>query len=134
MNRKLILILTAIVIVAGGIAIAKSGDDSDMAMSGMTHNTAMTGTKQPVAKNMVIIDNLAFGPESLSVKVGTTVTWRNDDTASHTITFEDSSLADQSSDLTAPGKTFKHTFDSAGTFSYHCTPHPFMKAKIIVTP
>jgi plastocyanin len=77
----------------------------------------------------VTIKNFAFGPASLSVVAGSTVTWTNDDSAAHTATADDGSF-DSSS--IAPGSTFSQTFDAAGMFAYHCSIHPDMKATIEV--
>ena len=77
----------------------------------------------------VTIANFAFGPASLSVAAGTTVTWTNDDSAAHTATADDGSF-DSSS--IAPGATFSQAFDTAGTFAYHCSIHPNMTATIEV--
>ena len=77
----------------------------------------------------VTIANFAFGPASLSVAAGTTVTWTNNDSAPHTATADDGSF-DSSS--IAPGATFSQAFDTAGTFAYHCSIHPNMTATIEV--
>jgi len=77
----------------------------------------------------VTIKNFAFGPASLSVAAGSTVTWTNDDSAAHTATADDGSFDSAS---IAPGSTFSQTFDTAGLFAYHCSIHPNMKATIEV--
>jgi len=77
----------------------------------------------------VTIKNFAFGPASLSVVAGSTVTWTNDDSAAHTATADDGSFDSAS---IAPGSTFSQTFDTAGMFAYHCSIHPNMKATIEV--
>jgi|GEM_PF-1092515 len=79
---------------------------------------------------MVTIQNYAYMPETITVKKGTTVTWTNADTVEHSATADDGSF---DTGLIATGETGTHTFDKVGTFSYHCTPHPSMKAKIVVT-
>lgn len=79
---------------------------------------------------MVTIQNYAFTPETITVKKGTTVTWTNSDTVEHSVTADDGSF---DTGLIATGKTGTHTFDKTGTFRYHCTPHPSMKAKVVVT-
>lgn len=79
---------------------------------------------------MVTIQNYSFTPETITVKKGTTVTWTNSDTVEHSATADDGSF---NTGLIATGKTGSYTFDKTGTFSYHCTPHPSMKAKIVVT-
>jgi plastocyanin len=88
--------------------------------------TAPTGTEVKVQ-----IANFAFNPSTLTVKVGTTVTWTNADSAPHTVTANDGSFA--SGDLNQ-GDSFSFTFTTAGTYAYHCGVHPGMKATITVTP
>jgi plastocyanin len=63
------------------------------------------------------------------VTAGTTVEWTNRDQVEHTITASDGSW---DSGLIAPGGTWRHTFDTPGTYAVHCTPHPFMKGEIVV--
>jgi plastocyanin len=77
----------------------------------------------------VTIQNFAFGPATLSVAVGSTVTWTNADSAAHTVTADDGSFDSKS---IAAGSTFSQTFDTAGTFAYHCSIHPNMTASVDV--
>jgi plastocyanin len=78
-----------------------------------------------------------FVPETLTVSTGTIVTWINDDSVVHTVTSgkPDSKNAAEEFDSSYldAGKTFQHTFDTAGTFHYYCTLHPYMKGKIVVS-
>ncbi len=78
----------------------------------------------------VTISNFAFVPATLTVKVGTTVTWTNQDTVAHTVA---SDAGDWISSNLAQGQSYTHTFDTAGTFTYHCSIHPNMKGTIVVT-
>ena len=82
---------------------------------------------------LVAIRDFAFHPDSIDVPVGATVTWINcEDTGQEThTTTSDSSGVWASADLNA-GARFSHQFPSAGTFPYHCTPHPFMLGKVVV--
>lgn len=81
----------------------------------------------------------AYTPAVLSVAVGTTVTWINNDSVFHTITSGTSNGTTATpdglfdSDQVQPGESFEYTFDEEGTFDYHCTPHPWMKAQVEVT-
>ncbi len=72
----------------------------------------------------------AFVPNAVSIKVGEAVTWRNDDTQTHTTT-SDAPLWDQTR---APGQIFSRTFTATGTFPYHCNIHPGMTGTVTVTP
>jgi plastocyanin len=78
----------------------------------------------------VAIQDFAFAPASITVAVGTTVTWTNHDTTAHTVTLDDGSAT---SDDIAAGSTYQHTFSAAGTFTYHCKIHPTMTGTITVT-
>ncbi len=72
---------------------------------------------------------LAFAPASIEVAAGTTVEWRNDDQVVHVVRADDGSW--DSGDI-APGATWRRTFDRPGTYTYTCTPHPFMKGVVVV--
>lgn len=79
----------------------------------------------------VSIQNFAFAPDTIRIKAGQTVTWTNKDTAPHTATSLSGAFG--SNDLST-NQTFQFTFNTAGTFSYHCTVHPMMAtAYVIVT-
>lgn len=75
-----------------------------------------------------------FVPSSLTVPVSTTVTWTNDDTAAHTVTSGSDATPDGNFDsgLFMAGKTYSHTFDSAGEYPYYCLVHPWMTGKVTV--
>jgi len=88
--------------------------------------------------NQVICKNNRFSPDSLTIKVGTTVTWINEDSYVHTVTSgaspTDRSGLFDSGNLNG-GESFSFKFDKAGTFDYFCIPHYSlgMIGKIIVT-
>ena len=93
-------------------------------------------TPNPVSKPAATavdaeIRDFAFAPASLSVPLGSTVTWRNTGEAPHTVTAEDGSF---DSDMIAAGSSWARTFETAGTFSYFCAFHPDMAGTVTVTP
>jgi plastocyanin len=71
----------------------------------------------------------AYNPGEIAVAVGSTVTWVNADTVSHTST---SDAGQWDSGVVAPGGQFSSNFPAAGTFPYHCTIHPGMIARVVV--
>jgi|GEM_PF-1194576 len=100
-----------------------------LAASLVAYQSTQAATQQAATK--VTIQNFAFSPTTLTVPVGTTVTWTNADSTEHTVTSNTGAWAD--SGPIEPSHTFSHTFTKPGTFAYHCEIHPFMTAKIIVT-
>jgi len=76
------------------------------------------------------ITNLAFSTLSLTIKQGETVIWKNLDSQTHTVTSDKQD--EMSSKLLKTNEVYSHTFNTAGTFDYHCEVHPSMKATIIV--
>jgi len=82
------------------------------------------------APNTVNIQGFAFQPSALTVKAGTTVTWVNQDSAAHTVV-SDSGGEISSQDI-PNGQSYSHTFNTAGTYTYHCGIHPSMKGTIVV--
>ncbi len=88
------------------------------------------GTNTSSISASVEMVNKAFVPATLGITSGTTVTWYNNDTVTHTVTSDDGSFP--SSGNIAPGQTYSVTFNQTGTFGYHCSIHIFMRAEIIV--
>lgn len=79
----------------------------------------------------IVIKDFMFGPTSVTVKAGTTVTWVNRDDEPHTIA-SDSGL--YRSGALDTGGEFQFTFDKPGTYHYVCTIHPRMLGTVIVEP
>ena len=71
-----------------------------------------------------------FAPATTFVNVGGAVTWTNGTDKPHTVTSDSGSELD--SGTVEASKTFSHSFSAVGTFSYHCTIHPYMVAKVVV--
>ncbi len=83
------------------------------------------------AESRVSIDNFMFKPDTITVPVGTTVVWENDDEIPHTVTSPDGTFRSPALDTK---DKFSFTFAKAGTFEYFCSLHPRMKAKVVVAP
>ena len=79
----------------------------------------------------VKIDNFSFGPASLTVSAGSTVTWTNRDDIPHTVVSADDPKVFKSKVLDTDEK-FSFTFTKAGTYAYFCSVHPKMTGKVIV--
>lgn len=75
------------------------------------------------------ISGFAFVPDTITVAVGTTITWTNKDSAPHTVSSRDGVFE---SGTMSRNATFSYTFEQSGTFEYYCKFHPYMTAKIIV--
>ena len=118
-----------------GLALASSLALAACSSSGSSSSaqTAAPGsTPTPAAgSEQVTIAGFAFAPASITVKVGTTVTWTNEDAAPHTVTAVDGSFKSGS---LAKGATFSQTFAKAGTYQYGCDFHSAMKGTVTVAP
>src|SRR5687768_12870804 len=71
----------------------------------------------------VQIVGTSFSPDSVTINVGDTVTWVNDTGVEHTVTANNGSFNSGPPDSNF---TFSHTFNTAGTFGYHCQPHQLL--------
>lgn len=121
MNKRIIkpalfVVFISVLVITGFYACSKSGSSYG---NGGGNNTG----------NSVSIKNFAFSVTSLSIAKGTTVTWTNNDAATHTVTADDGSF---DSGNIPTGGTFSHTFTTAGTVAYHCTIHTGMKANVVI--
>ena len=133
-HLKLLILVALGVLLLSAIGLTACGYQSAPTTSAIpaTPATPASGggnTSQPVTEK-VALSGFAFAPTTVTVPVGGTVTWTNKDFVAHTVT-SDGGVFDSGS--LASGKTFSHTFTQAGTFQYHCTVHPSMTGKIIVT-
>ncbi len=80
-----------------------------------------------IVGNTVTIENFSFNPPTLKIKTGERVTWKQNDSAAHSIigNIFQSSIFNR-------GDDFSFVFPQAGEYNYHCGIHPSMKGKIIV--
>ncbi len=84
----------------------------------------------PAAATMEVkIDNFSFGPMSITVAVGTTVTWTNRDDIPHTVVSTDGVFKSKVMDT---DEKFSFTFTKPGTFAYFCSIHPKMTGTVVV--
>ena len=93
-------------------------------------STRVTANDQPSAANAEVkIDNFVFGPQTLTVPVGATVTWTNKDDIPHTSVSTDGVFKSKVMDT---DEKFSYTFTKAGTYSYYCSVHPKMTGTVVV--
>jgi plastocyanin len=83
----------------------------------------------PQTFHAVLIKDFKYQPSTLTVKVGDTIEWKNEDIVPHTVTAVDKSF---DSDAIGTGRSWKSIVRTAGDFDYFCTLHPNMRAKLIV--
>ncbi|HEY7567629.1 MAG TPA: plastocyanin/azurin family copper-binding protein [Gemmatimonadaceae bacterium] len=95
-------------------------------------NQGALATREPAR---VDLKTFQFTPDTLRVRVGTTVRWTNQDDIEHTVTGGSPSERDAAfnATLAKKGATAERTFDRAGTFTYFCDRHQFMRGTITVT-
>jgi plastocyanin len=81
--------------------------------------------------NIVEVSNVYhFKPATITVKVGTRVVWKNTTDTDHTVTSDKADLFNL--DPITAGRTMSYVFKKTGTYKYHCSIHPYMRAKVIV--
>jgi plastocyanin len=98
--------------------------------AGARTNLALSPSDKPAIAATVKIDNFSFGPASVTVSAGTTVTWTNNDDVPHVVTSDDNKMF-KSKALDTDDR-FSFTFTKPGTYNYYCAIHPKMTAKIVV--
>jgi len=115
--------------IAAALAIAACSGSATPAPSTQPSAARPSAAAPAAGGGTVSIANFAFAPASMTVAVGTTVTWTNTDSAGHTVTAADGSFK---SDKLGTGATFSQTFAKAGTYAYHCSIHSSMTGTITV--
>jgi amicyanin len=133
MKNKAPLIIVAVVVLGaiGAIVYGASRHKDAPHMHSSDNGSSTADTNSAVETNMVTIENFKFSPSTITVKKGTTVTWTNNDSVKHNIVGDNLDVL--KGPLLEKGKTYTYTFTAAGTFMYHCDPHPYMKGTVVVT-
>jgi plastocyanin len=125
------LIAAALVVAGCGNAPSSGSGDATGAQPGTA--TAAPPSPAPVGKPVrnatVDIRSFMYKPVTIAVRKGGRVRWTNSDAAAHTATADDRSFDTQTIDK---GKAKTVAMTTAGTFTYHCDFHPFMKARVVV--
>ena len=119
-KRLVISLVILLIVIAVVIGIKMMNAPIKMNNINNTQNSA----------NNIQISGYAFNPSTLTINVGESVSWINKDTMAHTVTSDTGT--ELNSTPISNGRSYTHTFSTAGTFSYHCTIHPSMKATIVV--
>lgn len=110
---------TIALVLTVGLAACAGGDNGA--------SQAPAEAQEPVTDPVVTIEEMEFKNGIVTVEEGTTVTWVWEDApVEHNVVFDD-----EESPLQAEG-TWTRTFEEAGTYEYHCAPHPFMTGTITV--
>jgi plastocyanin len=81
-------------------------------------------------KATIKIANFDFGPATITVPAGTSVTWTNNDDDAHSVVADDKAFRSAPLDT---GESYSFTFATPGAYAYHCGLHPQMHGKVIVT-
>jgi plastocyanin len=131
MPRTLFLALIGVMVMMGLLAaLSCSSSPATTPKTGTQTSPPPGGTTGPDYKpGTVTIKDFAYSPDTITVAIGTTVTWTNEDSVNHTVTSQ-TGLFD--SGPLSNGKTFSFTFNTAGDYEYHCTIHPSMVGHVIV--
>jgi len=109
---------------AGSVAVAL------IALVMLAGSPNVSANNQRLATGIEVkIDNFSFGPQTVTVPVGATVTWTNHDDIPHTIVSTDGVFKSKVRDT---DEKFSYTFTKAGTYSYFCSVHPKMTGQIVV--
>lgn len=103
------------------------GQTSTIAVGVAPRKVAVQHTVMAGAK--VSINNFAFEPAQLTVSVGQSVSWVNNDGAPHGIAFKDGAPG---MELMLPGQGFSRSFSKPGVYDYACAVHPYMTARVTV--
>jgi plastocyanin len=130
--RRILLALCAIVAVA---AAGCGSTNKSSTSSGSSSSTPAASSSTAAASSSggvtIKMQNIAFSPKAVTVKVGQKVTWTNDDQVDHNVTSQSGETI--KSQNFGNGATFSFTPTKAGKVAYVCTIHPGMTATLTVT-
>lgn len=134
MVKKNAVVIASVVIAGAIMATYFLSGNMNMGVEGSGNSvqqpTASIPSDSTVLRIVANAGSNSFSPNPVEVKVGETVTWINDDSGRHTVTSKDGVF---DSGMMGKGQSFSYTFNKAGEYSYHCSPHPNMAGTVVVT-
>ena len=95
-----------------------------------TATTTPTTVSASIPTGARLLGSAAFVPNPITVAVGTKITWTNNDTSTHDVVSDTAGVFDSGAMTT--GVAFSSTFNTKGTFTYHCSLHPLMVGTVTV--
>lgn len=136
MSKTVIIwLIVVILVVIGGWYLMGRGQSTSTSTNSVVPSASSTVSTSSVdtSTNAVIISGMAFAPTSVTIKTGATVKWTNQDSTTHTVTGNGNNVPTgfDSGNLDN-GQSYSFTFDTPGTYSYHCKIHPQMTGTITV--
>lgn len=123
MKNLVIILLVLAVLGGGGYLVYNKLIKTD------TLNTLETVSQKQTGGTIVDIKNFNYLPRTITIKAGESVTWTNSDLLGHTATADDNTW---DTGNISNGESVSIKFEKAGTYTYHCQPHPVMKGTVIV--
>jgi plastocyanin len=110
------------------LSVACSSSPSSPSMPSPTPSSG-SGTSVTIVSGAAALSTTAYAPNPITVAVGSTLTWVNNDSIAHTSTANGGAW---NSGTMAPGASFSTILSSAGTYQYHCSIHPGMVGTVTV--
>src|SRR5215510_12157241 len=121
--------LSALLLLCMAAGCRDSNNSAPVTSPSPTPTTSGPGTPVSIVFGASTMTSTAFAPNPVTVAVGGTVTWANNDSTTHTSTSDSGAW---NSGSIVPGGTFTRTFSTAGTFTYHCSIHPNIVGTVTV--
>jgi plastocyanin len=123
-----------VALVGGAAACGGSKDSSDDSAGASTTAsspgaTDLSGRRVPVGTVPIALQSIAFLPDRVTIQVGQTVVWTNEDPTEHDVVADN---GDFKSKVLGKGDSYSFAFEKAGTFPYHCSLNEGMTGTIIV--
>ncbi len=127
----------------GSIIFVRTVDNADKVLIPLgAQNAASNPAYKPQGDWTTMLSDNCYKPSTINVPVGSTITWVNNDTASHTVTYASNPLDASTWDLDgkilagmrliAPNQSFTWTFEKEGVYPYFCVVHPWEIGRVIV--
>jgi plastocyanin len=127
-HRRLSLGLVSAATIAVCAMAVSCGDATNDSAAPFVGSSTAVGVVATDPMAVALVD-FAFVPEMLTVPVGSSIVWTNNDSVAHSVRTNDGSFAEQAM---KPGATATATFAKAGSYAYICGVHPFMTGTVVV--
>lgn len=142
-----VVTIIAIILIGGAVLVVNQSDGDPTTSDHSMHEgeTKQSNLNVPsdiccqaqsgsdaVQTTTIDIKDFAYAPAKVQVKKGAAVTWTNQDNDRHDVNPDRDSENFKASGLLGKGESYTFTFNQTGTYTYHCSPHPYMKGTVEV--
>lgn len=132
MKKRFSIIFVLSFVLLAAVLFSMQLNSGDTARGTYQEHPRSSTAQEETEMNTVVYRDFEVMPKTIRVKAGATVTWKNEDAAKHDVTPDNPGSDFETSKLFGKSEEYRWKFIKSGVYTYHCSPHPYMKGTVEV--